>query len=196
MKMFGAAAMAMAIVLTAPAGAQSFSDSYTFLKAVRDRDGVKAQTMASTPGVGVLNAKDRGTGDTGLHIVARERDSNWLGFLLSKGARPDVQNNAGETPLTLATQLGWTEGAQLLLGRRAMVDYTNGRGETPLIIAVQLRDVGMVRLLLTAGANPRKTDRASGYSAIDHAKRDGRGAAVLKMLESQKAPSRASGPSL
>lgn len=181
----------------APAPAQNFSDGYTFLKAVRERDGEKAQVLLAQPGSIVVNTRDRSTGEAPIHIVTRGRDLAWLGFLLGKGARPDLQDNAGNTPLHLAAQLGWTEGAELLLGRRASVDMTNRLGETPLIRAVQQRDVAMVRLLLARGADPTRPDSATGYSAIDYARRDSRAANILKLLDAPRAPLReTAGPKL
>jgi len=189
-----AAALALAS-LAAPAVAQGFSDSYTFLKAVRDGDGAKVTDFTAVPGSVVVNSRDRATGEGALHIVTRDRNVNWLAFLLGKGARVDLQNNLGETPLTLAAQLGWTEGAQMLIGKRAAVDLPNSRGETPLIHAVHRRDAAMVRVLMAAGANANRTDSV-GYSAIDHAKRDARAAAVVKLLETPVASRNAQGPSL
>jgi ankyrin repeat protein len=176
-------ATALALVLAMPAAAQSYSDSFTFLKAVRERDGNKATELVSQPGTAVVNLKDQSTGEAALHIVTKGRDYTWLSFLLGKGARPDIQNGRGETPLSIAAQLGWTDGAELLLGRGANVDLPNQRGETPLIVAVHNRDVPMVRLLLANGANPKRADHVAGYSAIDYAKQDNRAQAIVKILE-------------
>ncbi|MDT9599541.1 ankyrin repeat domain-containing protein [Sphingosinicella rhizophila] len=178
-------------LLAIPAAAQQVSDSYAFLKAVRDRDGNKVQSLIGSPGATVINTRERGSGEGGLHILARERDLTWLGFLLSRGAKPDIQNENGDTPLGLAAQLGWVDGAEELLRRRASVDLANNRGETPLILAVHARDLPMVRLLLAKGANPKKSDNVAGYSAIDYARQDARTAAILKLLESPPAPPRA-----
>lgn len=178
-----AAAAALALSLALPAAAQSYSDSFTFLKAVRERDGTKATELVNQPGTAVINLKDAGSGEAALHIVTKGRDYTWLSFLLGKGARPDIQNSRGETPLSVAAQLGWTEGAELLLSRGANVDLANQRGETPLIIAVHNRDVPMVRLLLTNGANPKRADHVAGYSAIDYAKQDNRAQSIVKILE-------------
>ena len=192
------AGVATALAVAAPAGAQSFSEGYTFIKAVKDRDGNKVNEMAgSDRGPIVVNTKDAGNGDTALHIVTRGRDGTWLSFLLAKGAQPNVQNKAGETPLTIAAQVGWVEGADLLLSRRAAVDMPNSRGETPLILAAQRRDMPMVQLLIGRGADPKRTDNAAGYSAIDYAKRDPRGAAMVKLLEAPRnKPRPAMGPKL
>jgi len=198
-KLARAAVTSVALVLAAvPASAQqgmSFSDSYTFLKAVKERDGAKVSALVSAPGSVVINTRDRTSGEGGLHYMVRARDLVWLAFLLGKGARPDIQSNRGDTPLTLAAQIGWVEGAEQLLARRASVDLANGRGETPLILATQRRDVAMVRLLLARRADPKRTDNVAGMSALDYARRDPRASAVLKLLEAKVAPARpAAGP--
>ena len=177
-------AWATALALVAvPAAAQNFSDSFTFLKAVRDRDGSTVQNMVSTPNPAVINARENSSGEGALHILTRGRDLNWLTFLLSRGARPDLQSRDGTTPLILAAQLGWFEGAEQLLARRANPNLGNNRGETPLIFAVQRRDLTMVRLLRSQGADPNQTDSVSGYSALDYARQDRRAAAILQELE-------------
>lgn len=161
------------------------SDGDSFIKAVKDRDGTKMmELLGSAPTL--VNTKDPGNGDTALHIVTRRREYDYLSFLLGKGGNPNLENKAGETPLTLAAQLRWTDGAESLIGHRAQVDQPNRRGETPLILAVQNRDEPTVRMLLRAGANPKKTDNVGGYSAIDYAKKDPRGASIAKLLETPK----------
>ena len=196
-KLGRALAASVALTLAVPAAAQmNFSDSYTFLKAVKERDGAKVSELVSAPGSVVVNARDRTNGEGALHYMVRARDITWLAFLLGKGARPDLQSNRGDTPLTLAAQIGWLEGAEQLLARRASVDLPNGRGETPLILATQRRDVPMVRLLLARSADPKRTDNVAGMSALDYARQDPRAAAVLKLLEAKAAPAKpAQGPS-
>ena len=198
-KGFRHALTAMVVVtMAAPVAAQSYSDSYTFLKAVKERDGSKVTSLLAQPGTVVVNARERGSGEGGLHIVTRARDRAWLSFLLGKGARPDLQNEVGNTALAIAAELGWVDGAQLLVERRAAVDSVNSRGETPLILAVQQRNLPIVRLLLAAGADPKRTDSVAGLSAIDYARRDLRSASILKLLEAPApAPARAvAGPKL
>lgn len=172
-------------VAAVPAAAQ-FSDSYNFLKAVKDRKGEDAEKFINEPGSGsvIINTKDDGTGETALHIVTARRDATWLGFLLGKGANPNIADKKGATPLMLATQLGWADGADLLIKLKAQVDATNRSGETALIRAVQLRNAEMVRQLMKAGANPDKQDSVAGYSARDYAAQDGRGSAILAIIES------------
>lgn len=184
-------AASMVLVLAVPAsGQQTFSDGFTFLKAVKERDGDKVTDLVSEPGTIVVNTRDRSNGEGALHILVRGRDLTWLAFLLGKGARPDIQTHRGDTPLTLAAQIGWVEGAELLLAKGAGVDLANGRGETPLILATQRRDMPMVRLLLARRADPKRTDNVAGMSALDYARQDPRAGAVLKLLEAKLAPAK------
>jgi ankyrin repeat protein len=126
-----------------------------------------------------------------------DRDLSWLSFLIGKGLKVDARNGEGLSALGIAAQLGWVEGAELLAQRGAAVDLPNNRGETPLILAVQKRDLGMVRMLLARGANPRRTDSIAGFSALDYAKQDRRAAAIVKLLEAPPAKAgKMQGPTL
>jgi uncharacterized protein len=172
-------------MLPALAHAQ-FSDSYNFLKAVRDRNGQKVTEFVEQPGTTVINTRDSSTGETALHIVVARRDAVWVNFLLAKGAKPNLADNRGTTPLMQAVQLRFIDGAQLLISGGAQVDRANEQGETPLIRAVQLRDLAMVRLLIANGANPDKADTLAGMSAREYAKRDSRSPALLAALDAAK----------
>jgi uncharacterized protein len=176
---------AIAATVATPLLAQSmgYSESFTFLKAVRERDGATAERILANPSSTAINARESSTGEGALHIVTRGRDLNWLAFMLARGARPDVQSNDGTTPLILAAQIGWRDGAEQLLSRRANPNLGNGRGETPLIFAVQRRDLQMVRLLISRRADPNQTDGVAGYSALDYARQDARSGPILRELE-------------
>jgi uncharacterized protein len=157
--------LALAAMMPSAATAQ-FSESYNFIKAVRERDGAKATELVSKPGSIIVNTRDDKSGESALHIVTKGRDLGWMNFLLSRNAKTDQRDNLGNTPLMAATQLGFVEGAQLLIKNKANVDLPNASGETPLIRAVQLRNGPMVQLLMAAGANPAKADTIAGMSAI------------------------------
>ncbi len=175
------------LLMVQPAAAQ-FSDSYNFLKAVEDRDGTEAEKFLNEPGSVIINTKRDGTGETALHIVVARRDDTWLGYLLQKGANPNLADRRGVTPLMLATQLGFIDGVQRLIRHKAAVDATNRSGETALIRAVQLRNPEMVRVLLKAGANPDKRDAVAGLSAREYAAQDGRNSAILGIIERNGQP--------
>jgi hypothetical protein len=182
--------LAAMLALTAVPALAQFSESYNFLKAVRERDIAKVTEIVSNSSSTAIHARERGTGEGALHILARGRDLPWLNFLLARGARADLTDNDGNTALSVAAQIGWVEGAEALLARRANVNAANVRGETPLIMAVHRRDAAMVRLLMSRGANPNWTDSAAGLSAMDYARRDSRAATILRLLEARPQPAR------
>lgn len=180
------------------AAAQNYSEGYKFLKAVRDRDGETVTSMVEAPGSRVVDSRDPTNGENALQIVVARQDAAWLGFLLAKGANPNMQDDAGNTPLMQAVDAGFADGVRRLISGKANVNLANRSGETPLIRAVQKRDVNMVRLLVTNGADADRRDVIAGMSARDYAARDTRVPMLLKAIEEDKAkPSKGmSGPVL
>ena len=198
MKMLRLAGFALVLgMVAAPLPAQQMaSDGEAFIKAVREANGAKATELLNARGSTVVNYRGY-DGDNALHVVTRRRDGDWLAFMLSKRADPNVGNKTGDTPLLIASRIGFTEGARTLLAFGAKVDLANKLGETPLIVAVQQRQPQTVRLLLESGANPDKADHAAGYSARDYAKRDRRSGELLRLIESVKSTRKAAvGPTI
>lgn len=179
---------ALMALVAVPLAAQSYSEGFTFLKAVRERDGNTAERILSNPSSTAVNVRDPSTGESATHILVRGRDLTWLAYMLGRGARPDAQSNDGTTPLILAAQIGWLDGATVLLQRRANPNLGNSRGETPLHFAVQRRDLAMVRLLIGQRANPNQSDNVSGNSPLDYARQDSRAGPILRELERAGAP--------
>ncbi|MBU6207114.1 MAG: ankyrin repeat domain-containing protein [Alphaproteobacteria bacterium] len=192
-------AIATLLCMALPAAAYAqFSDSYNFLKAVKDRDGAETMKYINKPGSNIIDTQDSTSGESALHIVTRNRDTTWLGFLLGKGAKPNLRNSKGETPLIIAAQLGFLDGADLLLKFHASVDLADKDGETPLIIATERDDVPLVHLLLHAGADPDKPDFIAGTSARTYAQRFTRDPALAEAFKDIKpgAHRQMQGPSL
>lgn len=179
-----------------PAAAQ-FSDSYTFLKAVRDGDAAKAREMMDQPGSRIVDTRDSRSGESALHIVVKRRDIGWINFIAMGGANLNIRDNEGNTPLALAASLAFSDGVQVLAYRKANVNLPNSRGETPLVLAVHRGDLATVRALIEAGADPSIRDTIAGMNARDYAERDRRLAPILRILDSAKpkAPAQAMGPS-
>jgi ankyrin repeat protein len=173
---------------TAPAVSQILgNDGLEFLKALQEGEGSKAYSLAERNGTNIFN--QRGTdGDAPLHIVIRKRNGNWIGFLLSKGADPNIAGRDGDTPMILAARSGYYEGVERLIGARADVNRVNRRGESPLIVAVNQRQPRIAKLLLEVGADPDKRDYAAGYSAREYARRDSRMPELLRLIETVKKP--------
>ncbi|WP_245942091.1 ankyrin repeat domain-containing protein [Sphingomonas gilva] len=165
------------------ASAQNYSDGYKFLQAVRERDGNTVTSMIEAPGSRVINSRDISTGESALQIVIARQDLTWLGFLLSKGANPNQQDDDGDTPMLQAVEEGFSEGVRRLITAKANINLANRSGETPLIRAVQKRDPELVRLLIANGADPDRRDVIAGMSARDYAKANTRMPILLELIE-------------
>jgi ankyrin repeat protein len=180
-----------------PASAQFANTGYSFLQAVRERDGSKVTEMLDAPGSTVINFRDD-KGEGALHVLAGRRDLQWMSFLIGKKADVNLGNRTGDTPLIIAARIGFLEGVDLLLRSRAQVDRANRLGETALIIAVQQRQIPVVRRLVEAGADPNRTDNATGRNARDYARLDARGAEMIRVMDQAKPKPKAAvaGPKL
>ncbi|MBZ6377645.1 MULTISPECIES: ankyrin repeat domain-containing protein [Pacificimonas] len=168
-----------------PAQAQ-FSDRFEFFEAVRKEDGAAVIEFLDKPGQTFVNAREPKTGKTALHIVTENQELGWINLLQKRGASVDLQDDEGNTPLLIASNMNFVDGVRLLLFYGADPNLANRRGETPLIRAVQRRDHEMVSVLLEAGADPDIRDNYAGFSARDYAERDRRATRILQMIESQE----------
>lgn len=185
-KQLGFAFFIAASLLASPASAQMLTTpGADLIDAIKKNDGDKAIQVLQNHPEGIVDAKD-GDGNTGLIIAIMRSDDRWTGFLLNKGADPNLAGKGGDTPLIAAARVGFEQAMEWLIGLGAKVNATNRMGETPLIIAVQQRDLPAVRLLLKFHANPDKTDAAAGYSARDYARRDPRAREILSLINATK----------
>ena len=173
---------AVALALATPAAAQMYSDGYRFLQAVKNSEGEDATELLNQPGSVVINSRDLSTGETGLHITVEREDLTWTRFLLQEDANPNIADNSGRTPLTMAAQQGWVEGVSALIAGGARVDVTSRTGETALIYAVHSRNLEMIEALVEAGADPDRADN-TGRSAREYASQPGVPSRVLAAIE-------------
>ena len=65
---------ALMALVAVPLAAQGYSEGYTFLKAVRERDGNIAENILSNPSSTAVNVRDPSTGESATHILVRGRD--------------------------------------------------------------------------------------------------------------------------
>ena len=80
-------------------------------------------------------------------------NASTVALLLSKGARVDIRNKNGFTPLLLAAQFGHTEVCKLLLEKgKANIEETGQIDETALSTAARRGDAKTVEMLLSKGA--------------------------------------------
>jgi ankyrin repeat protein len=183
---FAISAVVFAAVSTPVLAQAGLSPSYEFTKAVKERNGGKAQELLASHPSGIVNGRDP-DGNTALIIAISGDDPNWVAFLLKKGADVNLAGKGGETPLIAAVRTGFDDAVDWLLGDGAKIDAANKMGETPLIVAVQSRNARLVKMLLDAGADPDKPDSAAGLSARDYAQRDTRSRQILQLIQAKKA---------
>ena len=186
MKHFGFGFLVAAALTASPAAGQALANAgLDLVKAVKEKDGDKAVEVFSSHPPGIADAKD-GDGNTGLIIAINRSDEQWTGFMLNKGADPNVAGKGGDTPLIAAARVGFQQGAEWLIALGAKVNASNRMGETPLILAVQGRNLPIVKMLLTHGADPDKSDSVAGFSAREYAQRDPRAREILNAINQQK----------
>lgn len=181
-----AAPLVTVAALPSPAAAQ-FTDSYKFLEAVRKKDGDEVTKLLEKGSPNLINTRDYTSGQTALHIATARHDLTWMRFLVGKGANVNLRDAKGVTPLVSAVNFNFVEGAEFLIGQHARVDESNNAGETPLITAVHNRNTEMMRVLLTAGADPARADN-SGRSARDYALLEGPESNLVATLEKYAKP--------
>jgi hypothetical protein len=115
--------------------------------------------------------------------------------VLRYGERPEdlnVPDNAGNTPLQVASLNGEEQIVKFLLDAGCEINTKNIDKDTPLIDAVENGNVEVVKLLLEAGANPR-TVNASGdepYELVPTDLKDDEYDEIRKLLADAKANSR------
>lgn len=94
---------------------------------------------------------------TPLHVASTycRRDSHFctIELLLKNGAKVDVQDMWGKTPLAYLVKKASVKTIKLLLDSKADVNLEDDEGETPLFPAVCREDMEIVRLLVDQGAD-------------------------------------------
>ena len=118
----------------------------------------------------------------GFHKAARDGDDLILEMMLEEGTDVDIRAADGRTALHLIAEKGNELGARLLLDHGAKlnaVSYTKGSaverkfggGRTPLHWAAEYRQLGMIKLLVEAGAD-MGIQNASGRSVLQESIKD------------------------
>jgi ankyrin repeat protein len=105
-------------------------------------------------------------GATALHWAAQWDDLQTADLLIRAGARADVANDLGITPLWLACTNGSVAMVQRLLGAGANPNTSLPNGETVLMIAARTGKVDPILALLAHGANVNATEHVQAQTAL------------------------------
>jgi ankyrin repeat protein len=100
-----------------------------------------------------------GTGATALMGAAGSRNPRAVALLLEKGADTNILTKRNETALANAATAGVEETVKMLLDHGAKVNVPDDRGYSPLMYAAasEVMPVGIVKMLLAKGADPKAT---------------------------------------
>ncbi|KAJ5364119.1 uncharacterized protein N7496_009832 [Penicillium cataractarum] len=154
--------------------------------------GVGASASPAAKHMGPKKLRDK-SGRTPLARACADRKYDQV--VLRYGERPEdlnVPDNAGNTPLQVASLNGEEQIVKFLLDAGCEINTKNIDKDTPLIDAVENGNVDVVKLLLDSGANPR-TVNASGdepYELVPTDLTDDEYDEIRKLLADAKANSR------
>jgi len=111
-----------------------------------------------------IDQKDK-KGNTPLHLAVRSKTTRYpalakqtssenqiVRFLIERGAKINLANNEGKTPLHVAARCCNDEGIEILLDAGARVDAVDTQGWTPLHDAARKSPTG-IEILIRAGAD-------------------------------------------
>jgi len=113
-------------------------------------------------------------GNTCLHLASVRGHIALMEDILQKGAQVNAQNNLGATPLLMAC---YSEGepvdvAGKLVPSGADCNIFDTNNITPVMAAVQQKEVGLVKLFISSGANVSIADRF-GKTPLNYAQLGG-----------------------
>lgn len=130
--------------------------------------------------LGASSDLQSGVGVTALIAAARNRKTETVKLLLSKGANIHLQNNEQGTALIAAARNGSYKAAELLLSKGAKVNTQNDRLGSALTIAARNGQNRTIELLLSKNADINAQNDRHG-SALNAAARNGH-LATVKLL--------------
>jgi len=105
-------------------------------------------------------------GSTALHWATYQVDRELVQALLERGARADITNKFGSSPLAEAVKLGDVELVRMLLEAGADADSPNQDNQTALMLAVSAGSLEIVRMLIDAGADINAVETFRDQTAL------------------------------
>ena len=169
-------ALALALLLSACGGGDAQSESQSESSGQRPAQTSPQATATGPAARDTLTKRD-------LLKAALEGQVGRVRQAVKQEVDVNVTDQAGYTPLMLASYNGHREVARFLLEHGARLGDRDKKGRTPLIFAASGSFPQMVELLLEEGADPDVTDQAEGWSALMFAAAGGHVEVVRTLLE-------------
>jgi len=130
---------------------------------IQSGDRRAALAMIDGP-VDVNRAQPDGT--TPLHWAAYRVDQELVQRLLKKGAKANVVNHYGASPLAEAVRVASVPIVGILLEAGADANVANEDGQTALMLAARTGNVGVAELLVKHGADVNRRERFHDQTAV------------------------------
>jgi ankyrin repeat protein len=140
--------------------------------ATKARDVARVKTLVNSG----ADLNKRSPYDGPLHVAARLGPPELVTALLDAGADIELTGYGGIRPLHAAVLAGQNKIVSMLLARGAKVDALDNVGRAPLMtfMSGEVGDVGVLKILLAAGADPNLIDGAAHLYALHYAAMQGR----------------------
>lgn len=133
----------------------------------------------------VLDRRFGLSGETLLHVAAKEGSLDIVQLLIDAGANCQARDNLGETPAMLAAREGYDLVlCALLLSKEATIDEFNNANQNLLSIASSQGNLRAVKVILKKGANVNYSDRL-GRTALSKAIKESANSVVRLLLQAQ-----------
>ncbi|XP_044185961.1 ankyrin repeat and EF-hand domain-containing protein 1a [Thunnus albacares] len=102
---------------------------YRLLQYVHKADKVQIEKMVNLGMENLINLTEPKDGTGVLHVAVSANNQDLVSFLLSQGARPNIQDKRGRTPVMLAAELGNEDIVILLAQNRANLRFQDAEGK-------------------------------------------------------------------
>lgn len=105
-------------------------------------------------------------GTTALHWAVYRKDLELVQMLLAEGANPDIRNDYGATPMTVASEHGDYPIMKALVDAGGDIESPNSEGQTLLMAVARTGNIDTARLLLDKGATVDAVENWGGQTAL------------------------------
>ncbi|KDO22003.1 TKL protein kinase [Saprolegnia parasitica CBS 223.65] len=144
-------------------------------------DAIAALLLAEDPS---LSLRSDRRGNLPLHLAAANGHLTIVKLLLNNSTYSGLNctNNSGEVPLLVAVKAGHANIVERLLLAKASSSCLPHEGQTLLHVAAAQGNLGVVKVLVTAGFNVFATDMETGRTALHMAAAANHGKVVARLV--------------
>jgi uncharacterized protein len=168
------------VTLCLVTGVAAGTNEARLVDAVKSGNNEAVRTLLKQPGAVNTPEPD---GTTALHWAVRADDLPTAQLLLRAGAKPNVANRYGVTPISLAAVNGNAAMIGALLKAGADADTTLAEGETVLMRAARTGNPEALEVLLAHGADVNHKESSLEETALMWAAAENNAAAVQLLLD-------------